>query len=239
MNFLLTLPAAIGLGALHALEPGHGKGVISAYLVATRGKMKSAVLLGVVSAITHTFSVIVLAFTASTAIKLLAPGILIGWIEMISGIMIMLIGASILHRHFRPSITSLGKLSQIHHDQRDAHHDHDHGHHHWHPKHEEPSSLFGVISVGLLTGLIPCPSAIAIFLASLNADHLTVGIGLVAAFSLGSAISMSAIGILVVRSSAVIKRLDRIGFVRSLNMVSSILILGLGVMVTWHSLQQF
>lgn len=54
MELLFTLPAAIGLGALHSLEPGHGKGVITAYLISSGAKVKDAVLIGIVSAVAHT-----------------------------------------------------------------------------------------------------------------------------------------------------------------------------------------
>lgn len=46
MDILFSIPGSIGLGALHSLELGHGKGVISAYLIATRGKRQDDMLLG-------------------------------------------------------------------------------------------------------------------------------------------------------------------------------------------------
>ncbi|KIL40591.1 ABC transporter permease [Gordoniibacillus kamchatkensis] len=232
MDVMFSIPAAIGLGALHSLEPGHGKGVISAYLIATRGKTRDAVLLGLISAVTHTLSIVILSVAASSAVKLFAPERLTHWVELFSGVLITIIGAQILYRHVRPRIVSMGKLSAKHHDVCE-HHD---GHHHHHHDHGRPSSLAGIVSVGLLTGLIPCPSAMAIFLASLTADRIPLGLGLVAAFSLGSAVTMSVIGILIVHAGHTVKRLERIGFVRSLNLLSSFLILSLGVVVTLQAL---
>lgn len=233
MNLFLSIPAAIGLGALHSLEPGHGKGVISAYLITTRGNTKDAILLGFITAITHTFSIILLSLLTSSTLKLLAPASLIHWIELVSGILITFIGAKILYRHLRPRIISLGGLA---HKKQEVCEHHHHGHHH---AHETPTSLIRLISVGLLTGLIPCPSAMAIFLAALTADQIPLGVGLVAAFSLGSAITMSAIGILIIRAGESIKQMEKINFVRSLNFISSLLILGLGALVTLQSLLEF
>jgi ABC-type nickel/cobalt efflux system permease component RcnA len=76
----------------------------------------------------------------------------------------------------------------------------------------------------------------AIFLASLTADQISLGLVLVSAFSLGSAVTMSVIGILIVHAGKTVKQMDRIGFVRSLNLLSSLLILGLGVVVTIQAL---
>jgi nickel/cobalt exporter len=233
MNLYLSIPAAIGLGALHSLEPGHGKGVISAYLITTRSNVKDALLLGFISAITHTSSIILLCLVTSSTVKLLAPESLIHWIELLSGIFITLIGTNILYRHLRPRILSMGKLSQDQHINHENHH-----HHHHHHSNETPTSLSRMIIIGFLTGLIPCPSAIAIFLAAITADQIPLGVGLVAAFSLGSAITMSTIGILVVRAGVVIKKKEKIEFVRSLNFISSLLILVLGIVVTFQSLIQ-
>jgi ABC-type nickel/cobalt efflux system permease component RcnA len=76
----------------------------------------------------------------------------------------------------------------------------------------------------------------AIFLASLTADEISLGFVLVAAFSLGSAVMMSVIGVLIVHAGNTVKQMNRIGFVRSLNLLSSLLILGLGVAVTFQAL---
>jgi nickel/cobalt transporter (NicO) family protein len=233
MDLMLSIPAAIGLGALHSLEPGHGKGVISAYLIATRGKARDAVLLGLISAVTHSMSIVILSVAATSAVKLLTPDSLTRWLELLSGILITIIGARILYRHVRPRIVSIGKLSAKH-DEISEHHHHEHHHHHHNQR--KPSSLAGIVTVGLLTGLIPCPSAMAIFLASLTADQIALGLVLVASFSIGSAVTMSVIGVLIVHAGKTVKQMDRIGFVRSLNLLSSLLILGLGVVVTFQAL---
>lgn len=234
MELAYAIPAAIGLGALHSLEPGHGKGVVSAYLIATRGRTRDAILLGMVTAFTHTLSIVVLSLTVSGAVERLANGPLVHWLELFAGVLITLIGAKILMNHARPGIVTVGKLSQMNGEACG------HGHHHHIHSHEDPQGSLGrLASIGLLTGLIPCPSAMAIFLASLAAGQLSLGVGLVASFSLGSAITMSAIGILVVRAGSTLKRLDSAAFVHKMGYASSILILCIGALITVKSLFAF
>ncbi|MBP1990037.1 HoxN/HupN/NixA family nickel/cobalt transporter [Paenibacillus eucommiae] len=256
MELVYTIPAAIGLGALHALEPGHGKGVISAYLIAIRGKIKDAMFIGIISAITHTISIVILSLAASAMIQWLAPDQLIHWIELIAGILITLIGAKILYGHYYPRILSLGSLAYLqkdrlseqcdhhhhhHNHENQKHHKHDHQSHHSHHQHadEAPTSILRLIVVGFFTGIIPCPSAVAIFLAAIAAGQIPLGIGLVSAFSLGSAITMCAVGILVVRIGRTIKNRGSLTFARSLNMVSSLIIIGIGLLVTINAVGQF
>lgn len=257
MELVYTIPAAIGLGALHALEPGHGKGVISAYLIAIRGKVKDAMFIGIISAITHTISIVILSLAASAMIQWLAPDQLIHWIELIAGILITLIGAKILYGHYYPRILSLGSLAYLqkdrlseqcdhhHHHRHEHNHQHNHKHHHnqqnSHHEHDDeaPTSVLRLIVVGFFTGIIPCPSAVAIFLAAIAAGQIPLGIGLVSAFSLGSAITMCAVGILVVRIGRTIKHARSLNFARSLNMVSSLIIIGIGLLVTINAVGQF
>ena len=73
MEIMYTIPAVMGLGALHSLEPGHGKGVITAYLISSGAKIKDAIIIGIISALAHTLSIALLAFSASSTIRFLFP----------------------------------------------------------------------------------------------------------------------------------------------------------------------
>ncbi len=235
MNPLITMPAAVGLGVLHALEPGHGKGVISAYLIATRGSIKDALLLGCISAAAHTFSIVALSLAVSETLRVFTPDAYLTWINLGSGLIIVGIGLSMLIRHFRPAVVSLGRLNgqkPHQHEHRHLFHTHSHDEDHAH----EARTLGKIILVGLITGAIPCPSAMAIFLAAATADKIPLGLGLVTAFSVGSAFSMSLIGILSVRASRALVKMKSFGFVRSLNQLSSWTILFFGVMIMLHAL---
>src|SRR5207302_7666714 len=113
---LLALALAIGLGALHALAPGHGKTVMAAYLVGQRGSLRQAGLIGLTVTATHTAGVLVLGLVLSTS-TLVAPERLYPWLGLASGVLLAFIGAGLLRRAVRS---------------RRHRHEHDHGHHHDH-----------------------------------------------------------------------------------------------------------
>src|SRR5205814_4011779 len=112
---------AFGLGAMHALSPGHGKTIVAAYLVGNRGTFKHAIFLGGMVTFTHTFSVFCLGLATLYLYKDVLPDNVIKWMGAISGISIVWIGAMLLWRRTR------GLQAHHHHD-----HDHDHDHHHHH-----------------------------------------------------------------------------------------------------------
>jgi len=91
---------------------------------------------------------------------------------------------------------------------------------------------------GFFTGIIPCPSAIAILLAAVSTDQIPLGLGLVGAFSIGGAITMVTIAVFVVQASHTMKKLERWQVVNRLAMVSSCLIIFLGRAVIYQSLER-
>lgn len=244
MDLMYTIPAAIGLGALHSLEPGHGKGVISAYLISSGAKIKDAVMLGIISALAHTLSIALLAFSASSTMKMLFPQNLSYWFQLLSGIIVIYIGLTIISQRLFPT---QGEKGVSHHSHS---HDggHGHGHGHGQCKHDhshvyrnssgEMSPLKGLFLTGFFTGLIPCPTALVILLAAVSADRIPFGLGLVGAFSIGSAVTMVALGVLVVRASNSIKRLEKWHVVNRLALVSSFLILLLGGALILQAISQ-
>lgn len=90
---LLSLLAALGLGALHALSPGHGKTMVAAYLVGNRGTSKQAVLLGVTVTITHTIGVFALGLVTLFATNYIVPDKLYPVLGCVSGLLIAAMGA--------------------------------------------------------------------------------------------------------------------------------------------------
>jgi len=95
--FLLS----IALGALHALTPGHGKTLVAAYLVGSQGRTRDAVFLGSVVTITHTGSVLLLGLITLIASRYILPSLITPWLEIISGILIVLFGLNLLIRRGR------------------------------------------------------------------------------------------------------------------------------------------
>ena len=137
MNRPLTLKFAIAalvisfvLGGLHALTPGHGKAIVAAYLVGSKGRVIDAVFLGLVVTFTHTFSVIALGVVMLVAQEF-APEDIVPWLSLFSGILIVGIGAWLLAKNMKQYYTG-GAHNQRHGHQHPHGHDHGHSHDHNH-----------------------------------------------------------------------------------------------------------
>jgi ABC-type nickel/cobalt efflux system permease component RcnA len=220
---LIGLAVAFAFGALHAKSPGHGKTMVAAYLVGSRGTMKQAAFLGGMVTLTHTISVFILGLVTLAFAKYLAPEKLVTWLGIASGISIILIGASlfykrlksVLHARAHARAHALGHAHHHHHDHAHAHahahahdhhhHDHDHHHHdHDHGPHghshvpEGEVTLKSLIALGASGGMVPCPSALVLLLISISLGHIGLGLLLLVAFSLGLAGVLMAIGMLVI-----------------------------------------
>jgi nickel/cobalt transporter (NicO) family protein len=97
----LLLLVAFGWGALHALSPGHGKAMVAAYLIGTRGTARHAVWLGVTVTITHTIGVFALGLVTLALSQYILPEDLYPWLTLVSGLMVVTIGAGVLRARFR------------------------------------------------------------------------------------------------------------------------------------------
>lgn len=196
-----ALLLAFGLGAVHALTPGHGKTIVGAYLIGSRGTIPQAILLGVVVTITHTFSVILLGLACLFFFQKYLPPTLIPWIGVVSGFLMTLLGLTLLSGQV-PSFI------HHHHDDEDGHHHHHHhGHHHHHHHHlPEKLTLGGLISLGITGGMVPCPEALAVLLTALALNKLVLGLLILLAFSSGLAAVLVAIGIVMVSAARLLER---------------------------------
>lgn len=118
---LLGIAVAFGLGALHALSPGHGKTIVAAYLVGSHGTMKHAIFLGAVVTFTHTFTVFALGIGTLLLSNYIVPEKIIPILGAISGFSIVAIGGSLLYKRL------MALAGHSHHAHgHDHHHDHDH-----------------------------------------------------------------------------------------------------------------
>jgi nickel/cobalt transporter (NicO) family protein len=148
---VLLLLAAFGWGAVHALSPGHGKAMVAAYLVGTRGTPRQAVALGGIVTATHTAGVFALGAITLALSAYVLPETLYPWLNLISGVLVVAIGAAVLRSNLRRRRALLQHRHHHHHDGHDHahhnhddhghhhHHDHDHGHHHHHHDHAHPA----------------------------------------------------------------------------------------------------
>ena len=216
-NAWFFIPGAILLGALHGLEPGHSKTMMAAFIVAIRGTLKQAILLGLAATLSHTVVVWVIAIAGMWFGRGWDAQTAEPWFQLLSGVIIIVIALWMLWRTWRES---RGAHDHHHHD-HDHHHDHEHEHehHHNHDHHhdlvdadwqdahqrahaEEINRRFKgqevttgqIVVFGLTGGLIPCPASITILLICLQLKHVALGATLVLSFSVGLALTLVASG---------------------------------------------
>ena len=126
---LLLLLAAFGWGALHALSPGHGKAMVAAYLIGTRGTPRHAVALGAVVTFTHTIGVFTLGLVTLLLSRYILPEDLYPWLNLVSGLLVVIVGVGVLRSRVRwARARRVGGHDHSHGD-HDHHHHHDHDHH--------------------------------------------------------------------------------------------------------------
>ncbi|MFN8498438.1 MAG: sulfite exporter TauE/SafE family protein [Anaerolineae bacterium] len=134
---LLSLLAAFGLGALHAMSPGHGKTMVGAYLVGSRGTWRHAIFLGLTVTATHTAGVFALGLVTLYAQRFILPEQLYPWLSVASGLLVVAIGASLVVTRLRGAMRPATAAAHAHgHDHPHAHH-HDHDHEHPNERHHD------------------------------------------------------------------------------------------------------
>ena len=131
---LFLLLAAFGWGALHALSPGHGKAMVAAYLVGTRGTARHAVALGATVTITHTIGVFALGVVTLALSQYILPEQLYPWLNLASGLLVVVVGLGVLRS--RLSWSRARRAGAPHQRAPDDHDHHTHTHsHHTHDHH--------------------------------------------------------------------------------------------------------
>jgi nickel/cobalt transporter (NicO) family protein len=232
---LVSLIVALFWGAAHALSPGHGKSIIAAYLVGSRGTPRHAVLLGLTVTVTHTIGVFALGLVTLSLSSFLLPDQLYPWLNLISALLIVTVGASVLRWRLRE--WRRGRVRALEPDDHSHPHEHDYGHSHGHD-HPDPSlGLRRLLGIGIAGGIIPCPTALVVLLAAISLHRVGYGLILILAFSLGLAAAMTAIGLLAVSAKRVFNRVDfEGGLLRILPAVSALVVLGLGLAMTARAL---
>jgi ABC-type nickel/cobalt efflux system permease component RcnA len=222
---ILLLLSAFAWGAIHALSPGHGKAMVAAYLVGTRGTPRHAVALGATVTVTHTIGVFALGAVALALSEYILPEDLFPWLNLASGALVLVVGASVLRTRIRWA-------------RRDHHHHHHHDHTHSHAP-PERFSWKGLVALGASAGLIPCPSALVVLLGAVAQGQIALGMLLIVAFSAGLAMTLTALGLAVVFAGKAISRVPVAGrLTLALPTVSALLIVGVGIVLTVQALPQ-
>jgi len=241
---LFLLLAALGWGALHALSPGHGKGMVAAYLAGTRGTAKHAVALGVTVTVTHTIGVFALGVVALSLQQFILPEDILPWLTLVSGLLVVGIGAAVLRSRVRwarakRSGRAVGQGpspdAPSHSHAHAGGHSHGHAGGHSHEHHHMPQDITwrGVLGMGAAAGLIPCPSALVVLLAAVGQGEIGLGLLLIVAFSLGLAGTLTALGLSVVYAKRLLPRLEFGGRIAAiLPAASALVIVAVGLALT-------
>lgn len=238
---LIALLTAFGLGAVHALSPGHGKAIVGAYLVGTRGTPRHAVFLGLTVTITHTLGVFILGFITLFASEYILPERLFPVLSFISGGIVVAIGGSLFFRRLN---SALGGAEFDHvHTFDGSSHTHSHGgraHTHLPPGADgAPVTWRNLLGLGVSGGLLPCPSALVLLLSAIALDRTGLGLVLSVAFSLGLASTLTGVGLAFLYAGRLMKRpTESILLTRVLPIASAFVVLCLGIAICYGALTE-
>jgi high-affinity nickel-transport protein len=236
--FLFTaVLIAIGLGALHALEPGHGKTVVAAYLVGSRGTALQAVLLGLIVTASHTAGVFALGAITLYASHYIVPEQLYPWLGLFSGITIATLGCYMA-------------LCRVNGTATDHSHVPGEAHSHWFffkpaARQKPPAnalatassaqsvSLAQLLTLGITGGIIPCPAALIVLLSAVVLHRIGLGLFLIVAFSVGLAAVLIGFGMLMVYARRFVSTMAMDGPLtrKWLPLASSLFITALGIVL--------
>lgn len=230
----LALGMAFVLGMTHALSPGHGKAMVAAYLIGSRGRIRDAVFLGGVVTLTHVLSVIILGLVILFLSQHIVPQKLFPWLGVGSGLLVSLVGYWMLAgRAF-----SAMDHGHEHHHAPDHAHTHEHSNVHDHSQTMNgKTTLGGMLSLGVAGGMVPCPTALVVLLTAVAIHRIAFGLLLILLFSLGLAVVLILIGILTVTASRVTNFFsEQRRWIQLLPVFSAGAIIVIGVSIAFNSL---
>ena len=261
---LMGLLIAFGLGAMHAMSPGHGKTVVGAYLVGSKGTMRHAMFLGLTVTVTHTIGVFALGLITLFASQFILPESIMPILSFVSGLLVLLIGINLFRsrlfsylgyesaddHHLDDSVhfSESGENTEFHHDEYSHSHgepgEHSHGglvhthdghtHSHLPPEDITWKSLLGL---GISGGLLPCPSALVLMLAAINLNRIGYGLVLTVAFSVGLAATLICVGLAFLYLGKLLDRpsLGQNPIIKALPVFSAFVIACLGAVICYNS----
>jgi nickel/cobalt transporter (NicO) family protein len=245
-----SLAAALGLGAFHALEPGHGKSLAGAYLVGSRATPYHAVLLGGTVTVTHTASVFLMGLVTLFLSRWIVPEQLFPYLGLGSaGIVIAMgIGMIVNALRERAAAAQAGHDHTLDPNAGPLTHSHG-GKAHTHvPKLNSGGkvSVRNVLAVGISGGLIPCPAALIVMLSAIALGRIGFGMLLIVAFSVGLAAVLTLVSLGVVYGKRMIgkvplfaRMVNRVSgsgrFVQALPVLSGVLVLAAGGLLLYYS----
>jgi ABC-type nickel/cobalt efflux system permease component RcnA len=254
---LFAIGVAIVLGMAHALQPGHGKTVVAAYLVGSRGTARHALFLGATVTSTHTAGVYALGLVTLGLSQYILPERLYPVLEVGSGLLVVGIGVWLFGRRLLAAVGFLprpGGHEHHHHDDHGHDHAHEHAHAHEHThgdalththggsthSHTPPERVTwkALLALGISGGLLPCPEALMVLLITIAAHRVLFGLLLIVSFSTGLAAVLVGFGLMLVYARGWFSRVNlSSGFVpRVLPVISALVIVVAGGVITVQAL---
>lgn len=258
----IYLLLAIVIGALHSLSPGHGKALIGAYIIGTKGTITDALTLGGVTALSHTISVLILGVILLIAFNSVVPASLTTYLNAASGLIIVIIGIYMLkqrirdirhdshtHDHHAKVPAHDHEHEHSHHEHTEYTHSHDNGGEHTHAGEQshqhitmesiQKKGFWSNVMIGISGGMVPCPTALVVLFLAISVKKLALGLLLIVFFSFGLAATLAALGILFAKGSKLIDRYDNNRIVPKLPVISAGLIVIIGSVILIRSLMNF
>jgi nickel/cobalt transporter (NicO) family protein len=262
--FLSAAGIAILLGMLHAFSPGHGKSIVTAYMLGSRGNWLYAIYLGIIVAITHTVTVIVIGLLLLFTSRLIMPTSFFPLMEVLSGVLILIIGGVLIFkasRFYRKRAKALREEAEqepeievvdeetgrarikIEQPITEGAPSHLHVGPKYVPRHKADTARMDwktLLAIGTSGGMVPCPDAVAIMVIATASQQLPLGIFLISCFSIGIAVSLILIGLSVMKGRQFLAKFPF--FERAIPyapLVSAIVIFALGIGLTYTALGRF
>jgi ABC-type nickel/cobalt efflux system permease component RcnA len=244
---VLSLLAAAALGAIHALSPGHGKTVMAAYLVGSRGNTRQALGLGLTVTVSHTLGVLALGLLSLSATAIIPPERLYPILSVASGAIVVVIGAYLLITRIRAWRS----------DSRNQDHGHEHAHERrrsivdrpegWHEHDgmghthlpQQGMGRRGLFALGLSGGMIPSVSALLVLIGSISIGRPLWGVVLTVAFGIGMATVLVGVGIALVHARKLVERIPvagKLNFGQRLPVVTAAVVLVAGLLIAVQGL---
>ncbi|OGK10474.1 hypothetical protein A2767_01385 [Candidatus Roizmanbacteria bacterium RIFCSPHIGHO2_01_FULL_35_10] len=225
---LWAIAIAFSIGALHALTPGHGKGITASFLIGERGTLLQALYLGLIITITHTSSVFLLGLGALLLTQYIVPDTVIRWLNFFSGLLVLGFGLYLIYiRSKKIPFFSTLRVGKSINALPEGVHSHNHEH----------LSLKTLLPLGISGGIVPCVDALAILIVAVSLNKILFGIILLLSFSLGLASVLIAGGILVVvaknKAAKKFRNISRIEPYLSLTSAIIVTVLGIALLLAF------
>ncbi len=227
----LLLGLSFAYGVFHAAGPGHGKAVISAYMISSGETVRRGIALSFLAAFVQAVSAILIVGVAAVIFRVTAVTMTraTDWFEILSYALVALVGAWLLwsktfggghhHHHHHVGVPGEGHDDHHHHDDhdhvhRDHGHDHVHEHEHVHagahvsgPARSWGQTLAGAWSAILAVGVRPCSGAIIVLVFALSQGLFAAGVAATFVMALGTGVTVASLAVLAVTARGAAVRL--------------------------------